>query len=166
MGFTMNDARFHISSPAFESGKAMPSKFAMKAVTGGKNISIPLVWENIPPGTKSFAVSIVDLHPIANKWVHWIIVDIPPPVTSLTEGASMSKTKPPKSREFINSFGEPGYGGPQPPKGSGVHKYEITVYALNVDSVQADIHSSLEKFKKALEGKVIGSASMIGLFER
>ena len=138
----------------------------MKAVLGGKNISIPLAWENAPKGTKSFAVTIVDLHPIANNWVHWIVVDIPPSVTALAEGASMSKNKPPKSHELMNSFGELGYGGPQPPKGSGAHKYEVTVYALSIDSVGLDVHSPLEKFRKVLVGKVLGLAKMVGVFER
>jgi hypothetical protein len=73
---------------------------------------------------------------------------------------------PAGSQELINSFGEIGYGGPQPPRGTGEHPYVITIYALKVEKLDLGVNASLSEFKKALEGKVIGSASVTGMYGR
>jgi hypothetical protein len=107
----------------------------------------------------------VDIHPIAQSWVHWLVINIPLQVTSLEEGASRSRM-PAGSKELVNSFGEIGYGGPQPPKGTGDHPYVVTVYALSVDRLDLRANALLPEFKKALEGKVTGSASITGFYGR
>ena len=103
-----------ISSAVFKDGEKIPIQYVMPGA-GGKNISIPLAWKNVPAGTKSFCLSIVDLHPVAQNWVHWLVINIPAQVTSIEEGAS-KKRMPKGSTELKNSLGDIGYGGPQPPK--------------------------------------------------
>ncbi len=153
-----------IISSAFKDGEKIPIQYVMVAA-GGKNLSIPLAWKNVPSGTKSFALSIVDPHPVAQNWVHWLIINIPANITSLSEGASRKKM-PLGATELRNSFGEIGYGGPQPPKGSGEHPYVITLYALNLEKLELGVNTSLAVFKKILEGKIIQSASLTGKYER
>jgi Raf kinase inhibitor-like YbhB/YbcL family protein len=157
--------KFSISSSAFEDGKSIPTKYASTYIPGGKNVSLPLSWSNAPAETKSFALSIVDLHPIANKWVHWLVINIPKSTSSLAESAS-TKQMPSGSKELYNSFGERGYGGPGPPKGSGMHTYEITLYALAVEKLDLSENSSLKAFMKAIEGKIVATAKMTGTYER
>ncbi len=151
-------------SPAFSDGGKIPLKYVMRPA-GGENLSPPLKWEGAPEGTKSFAVSCYDPHPIARNWVHWIVVNIPPDVTSLPEGAS-GKGMPPGSLELVNSFGFRGYGGPQPPPGSGDHPYVFTVYALSVDKVEVPDAPSIEEFEKAISPYVLDKASITGYFGR
>ena len=153
-----------ILSSAFKDGEKIPIQYVMPGA-GGKNISIPLAWKTVPPGTKSFALSIVDPHPVAQNWVHWLVINLPSSVTAIEEGASKRKM-PAGSMELKNSFGEIGYGGPQPPKGTGDHLYVVTLYALNVEKLNLGVDSSLAAFKKALEGKVIGTASLTGKYGR
>jgi len=153
-----------ITSAALKDGGKIPIQYVM-VPAGGKNISIPLSWKNAPPGTKSFALSIIDPHPVAQNWVHWFVINIPASTAFLSEGASR-KNMPGGAVELKNSFGETGYGGPQPPKGSGEHPYVITLYALNVETIELETSASLPAFKKALEGKVIQSTSITGKFER
>ena len=153
-----------ISSSAFRDGEKIPVQYVMPGA-GGKNISIPLAWKNVPPTTKSFALSIVDPHPVAQNWVHWLVINIPKDVTSLVEGAS-GKKMPAGSAELKNSFRDPGYGGPQPPKGTGDHPYVTTLYALNVEKLDLRGNVSLSAFKKAIEGKVVASASITGKYGR
>jgi len=153
-----------VSSAAFKDKGKIPVQHIMPGA-GGQNVSIPLTWKNVPPGTKYFALSIVDIHPIAQSWVHWLVINIPLQVTSLEEGASRSRM-PAGSKELVNSFGEIGYGGPQPPKGTGDHPYVVTVYALSVDRLDLRANALLPEFKKALEGKVTGSASITGFYGR
>jgi len=154
-----------ISSPVFQDGKPIPTKFAYHGVTGGKNISIPLVWSDAPAGTKSFALSIVDPHPVAGNWVHWFVVNIPASALSLSEGAS-SNNMPHGCKELYNTYGNLGYGGPEPPKGSGPHPYEVVLYALSSASLNISANATLQAFKKALEGNVIAFAKVTGIYER
>jgi Raf kinase inhibitor-like YbhB/YbcL family protein len=153
-----------ISSSAFKDGEKIPIQYVMPGA-GGKNISIPLKWKNVPAGTKSFVLSIVDPHPVAQNWVHWLVIHIQAQATAIEEGASKKKM-PIGSVELKNSFGDIGYGGPQPHKGTGDHPYVVTLYALNVEKLDLGANTSLSAFKKAIDGKVVGSASITGKYGR
>jgi Raf kinase inhibitor-like YbhB/YbcL family protein len=153
-----------ISSIAFKDGEKIPVNYVMPGA-GGKNISLPLAWRNAPSGTKSFALSMVDPHPVAQNWVHWLVINIPADAASLEEGASRKKM-PRGSVELENSVGEIGYGGPQPPKGTGDHPYVLTLYALSVEKLELGINVPLSAFKKALDGNILGSATITGKYGR
>src|SRR5512137_1963995 len=105
--YVLGGGVMEISSSAFKDGEKIPSQYVMPGA-GGKNISIPLAWKNVPPGTKSFALSIVDPHPVAQNWVHWLVIDLPANASSIDEGASRKKM-PSGSVELKNSFGDIGY---------------------------------------------------------
>ncbi len=154
-----------ISSPAFRDKGFIPTKYAHQGITGGKNISLPLEWSEVPPGTQSFALSIIDPHPVANNWIHWFVINIPSAIHSLREGAS-PKNLPSGAKELMNSYGEQGYGGPEPPKGSGPHPYETVMYALNVPAIDLSMNCSRTAFFKALEGNIIARAMITGIFEQ
>jgi Raf kinase inhibitor-like YbhB/YbcL family protein len=157
-------ATMKLTSTAFQDGGKIPLQYTMPGV-GGQNVSLPLSWADAPAGTQSFALSIIDPHPVANNWMHWLVVDIPAGATSLPEGASGQKM-PPGAVELTNSYGKPGYGGPQPPKGTGDHPYVVTLYALNVAKVEVRKNTNLADFKKALAGKVLATATITGYFGR
>jgi len=70
------------------------------------------------------------------------------------------------SVELKNSFGDIGYGGPQPPSGTGDHPYVFTLYAIGVKKLDLGANTSLSAFKKALEGKILGSATITGKYGR
>jgi Raf kinase inhibitor-like YbhB/YbcL family protein len=160
----LGGSNMEISSSAFKDGGKIPIQYVMPGA-GGKNISVPLSWKNTPSGTKSFALSMVDPHPVAQNWVHWLVINIPASATFLEEEASRKKM-PQGSMELKNSFGDIGYGGPQPPKGSGDHPYVFTLYALNVERLDLGTNTSLSAFNKALEGKIVGSATITGKYGR
>jgi Raf kinase inhibitor-like YbhB/YbcL family protein len=164
LGFPSAAHALVLTSPAFKDGGTIPGHYARPAA-GGHNMSIALEWTGAPEGTKSFAVSIVDFHPVAHKWVHWLVIDIPPNTASLREDAS-GKSMPSGAVELKNSFGTTGYGGPQPPKGSGPHPYVITVYALKSDTIDLAQNASLSDFQNAIKGKVIQQASITGHYEQ
>jgi Raf kinase inhibitor-like YbhB/YbcL family protein len=153
-----------LSSSAFQDGGKIPLPYVMPGA-GGKNISPSLTWSAPPAGVKSFALSVVDPHPVARNWVHWLVINIPATATSLEEGASGRKM-PPGALELKSSFGDPGYGGPQPPKGTGDHPYVFTLYALSVPQLDLPVSTNLASFQKALEGKVLATAMLTGYFGR
>jgi len=157
-------SKMEIMSSAFKDQDKIPVQYVMPGA-GGRNISVPLSWKNIPSGTKSFALSMVDPHPVAQNWVHWLMINIPANISSLEEGASR-KIIPAGCMELRNSFGDIGYGGPQPPKGTGDHPYVITIYALNVEKLDLGVNTSLSVFEKALEGRSLGSARLTGKYGR
>ena len=153
-----------ITSSAFQDGDKIPSQYVMPGA-GGQNVSVPLTWSGAPAGAQSFALAMVDPHPIARNWVHWLVIDLPQDSASIPAGAS-GKGMPQGAVELQNSFGETGYGGPQPPRGSGDHPYVFTLYALSVPKVEIGKSAGLAAFKQALEGKILATATLTGYFGR
>lgn len=100
----------------------------------GGNRSLALRWSGAPEGTQSYAVIIHDPDaPTGVGFFHWVVLDLPVATTSLPLGASGS-AMPEGAVEAHTDFGGAGYGGPCPPPGA-PHRYEATVYALDVPSV-------------------------------
>ena len=152
-------------APASSGAKsAIPAKYAMKGVAGGENVSIPYAWGLASTRTKSFALTLVDRHPMAGNWVHWMVIDIPASVTCLPEGVSGSTRVPAGTRELKNSFGTVGYGGPQPPARSGPHDYVATLYALDVPSLDLSADATLAQFERAVAQHTVGSETCRGWF--
>ncbi len=143
-----------LSSSAFKDAQAMPFKYAR----AGQNVSPPLAWENAPQGTKSFALAVVDRHPVARNMIHWLVIDIDANVTSLKEGASGSARMPAGSRELK------AYVGPFPP--SGTHDYEFTLYALKTEKLDLPKQVSLETFTNAAEQSSLATAKLVGKFTK
>jgi Raf kinase inhibitor-like YbhB/YbcL family protein len=153
-----------ITSSAFQDGGKIPGQYVMPGA-GGQNVSVPLTWSGAPAGAQSFALAMVDPHPIARNWVHWLVIHLPQDSASIPEGAS-GQTMPKGAVELQNSFGETGYGGPQPPRGSGDHPYVFTLYALSVPKIEIGKSAGLAGFKQALEGKILATATLTGHFGR
>jgi Raf kinase inhibitor-like YbhB/YbcL family protein len=153
--------------PILRAGKFIPTRHANRGVRGGDNISLPVTWNDPPPATESFLLLIVDRHPMAHDWLHWCVMNIPASDRAIPENVSRaSGPLPPSCVQLRNSFGEFGYGGPQPPKGSGPHEYEITVHALNVATLPLAPSATLSDITKALSGRILASASTSGYFEQ
>jgi hypothetical protein len=153
--------------PALLSGKYFPNKYSHRSVQGGQNISPPVLWGEVPPGTRSFVLSIIDRHPAARNWVHWYVINIPHTLREISERASGDRAKmPPGSMELRNSFGDLGYGGPSPSKNSGPHEYGISVLALSVDSLPVGPYSTPEECEEEMHGNVLARASAAGIFQR
>jgi Raf kinase inhibitor-like YbhB/YbcL family protein len=99
---------------------------------GGENISPELSWRGAPAGTKSFVLTMIDISVQPSRWSHWIVVDLPTTATALARGA---KTLPSGARTIASNFGDASYDGPCPPSGSGVHEYQLTLWALPVTTI-------------------------------
>lgn len=135
----------------------------------GENLSPQLSWENVPEGTKSFAVTMYDPDaPTGSGWWHWVVFDIPENITELAEGAGdVSKGIAPKGSIQSNTdMGQPGFGGPCPPEGSGFHAYIITVYALKCKNLGLDKNAGPAMVGFYLSQNIIEKASLIFYFKR
>ena len=113
----------YLKSPSLEEGSRMPAKHSLN----GGNLSPELSWGDFPAGTKSFAVTCYDPDaPTGSGWWHWVALDIPSNVTTLSEGAKLAAP----ARELTTDYGTKGFGGACPPSGHGMHRYVFTVWAL------------------------------------
>jgi Raf kinase inhibitor-like YbhB/YbcL family protein len=155
----------YVRSSAFSDRGRIPDPF-VGVRSGGSNRSFPLEWSGAPTGTASFALAVVDHAPVARMFVHWLVVDIPPQTSSTPEGASMTPAMPAGARELRTTYGTPGYGGPNPPAGTGDHPYVVTLYALSVPKLEIGDDVTLQQFESTLEGKVLASATVTGMFSR
>jgi Raf kinase inhibitor-like YbhB/YbcL family protein len=143
---------FGLKSPAFDDGQEMAQKYGKKA----ENVSPPLEWDGTPEGTKALALACVDIHPVARNYVHWLVADIDPQLSSLPEGAA-------SDRNSGFSEIEP-YAGPFPP--SGTHDYEFTLYALRADRLGVRPGATLQEFRQAASQNSLATATLIGKFTK
>jgi Raf kinase inhibitor-like YbhB/YbcL family protein len=102
--------------------------------------------------------------PTGSGWWHWVVVNVPPTVTSLPQGAGSGKAGLPDGAVQVRTdFGVPGYGGAAPPAGR-VHRYVFTIYALDVPTldVTADASPALVGFM--VHHHQLASASLTALY--
>jgi Raf kinase inhibitor-like YbhB/YbcL family protein len=156
--------KMRLYSQAFKDGDRIPLKYVMP-LAGGQNVSPPLTWEGVPSEAKSLVLLCYDPHPVAKNWVHWIVINIPPEVTGLPEGAS-TKAMPKGAVELKNSFGFVGYGGPQPPPGTGDHPYVFVLFALSQKTVKLPDKPSYDQIISVIKPYVIAEAKITGYFGR
>jgi Raf kinase inhibitor-like YbhB/YbcL family protein len=126
---------------------------------GGQNRSPELVWSGAPPGAKSFVVTAIDTSVRPNFWSHWIVVDLPPATTRLPAGAAQL---PNGARAVAGNFGDVGYAGPCPPKGSGVHTYEFTVWALPTPRFEVAPDANARALAERLQRTALAHATLVG----
>jgi Raf kinase inhibitor-like YbhB/YbcL family protein len=137
-GFASGANAMTLTSPDIKSGGEIAEEQVYKGgeCTGG-NVSPALSWSGAPPGTKGFAVSVLDTDapggPLRSASWHWWVVNLPADATGLPKGAGTGRPKVP----LRNTNFEMGYVGPCPPPGK-PHHYQFTVYALDVELGSVD----------------------------
>ncbi len=135
----------------------------------GKNISPQLSWVGTPAGTRSFAITIHDENaPTGSGWWHWLIFDIPAGTGELKADAGnpAKGIAPGGAIQSTTDFGQPGYGGPCPPEGSGIHKYTITIYALKTEKLGLDSKANPALVGFYLQQNVIEKASLVFYYKK
>jgi Raf kinase inhibitor-like YbhB/YbcL family protein len=130
---------------------------------GRENISPQLSWSGAPAGTKSFALTLIDISVKPSQWSHWIVVGLPPQATSLARG---TKTFPGGAKVIPSNFGDASYDGPCPPNGSGVHEYQLTIWALSTPTVSFATDMKAIDLSGALAKIAIDHASLTGFVKR
>ena len=87
-----------------------------------------MTWSDAPSGTKSFAITVYDPDaPTESGFWHWLVTDIPVSINALARGENVKKLG---AKVFRNDYGNFEFGGGCPPVGHGMHRYQITVWAL------------------------------------
>jgi len=149
---------FTIRSSAFSWGEMIPRRHTCE----GENLSPALEWFDPPPSTRSFALIVDDPDAPAGAWNHWLLWDIPAETAGIAEAFVPGRL----GVSGLNDFNRPGYGGPCPPRGHGVHRYFFTLYALNVSSIGLPGGSARPALNRALQGRIIAETNLLGRYER
>ncbi|MCA9490020.1 MAG: YbhB/YbcL family Raf kinase inhibitor-like protein [Alphaproteobacteria bacterium] len=175
------------------------SHFAFSA-----NTNPHLAWDGVPEGTRSFVVICVD-HDVpsvgtdvnqegrtVDVWLprvpfyHWVLVDLPPSLRSIAEGAHASGVTvggkapgptPDGGLQGVNDYtgwfaGNPdmggtyaGYDGCGPPwNDERLHGYRFQVHALDVETLGLSGAFTGPDVVAAMAGHVLATAELIGLY--
>ena len=148
-----------VTSPAFAERSMIPSKYTCD----GRNISPPLKWDNVPSGTKTFALISDDPDAPVGVWVHWVMWNIPADTKELAENLPTEKNLPNGSQQGITDFQRHGYGGPCPP--SGTHRYYFKVYALDTE-LDLPNTSTKKDLLKAIHGHILAQGQLMGKYKK
>lgn len=152
-----------ITSPAFTDGGAIPRHYTCQ----GEDVSPPLAWSGVPDGARSLVLIVDDPDapdPARPKmtWVHWVLYDLPPSAIGLGENVAPSEL-PSGTRQGVNDWKRPGYGGPCPPVGR--HRYFFKLYAL--DTALGDLdHPTKADVERAMHGNVLTEAVLMGTYQK
>ena len=129
----------------------------------GENLSPPLAWSNVPEGTKSFALVMVDPEGRAPAGVsHMVLYGIPADVKGFAEG---ELSQP--SDKFVggkNLMGVGIYFGPGTPPNTDWHHYAFTLVATDLDPKALQPGMTREELADALKDHVKGSAGLVTRF--
>lgn len=141
-----------VKSSAFLENEFISSKYTCDGV----NINPEIVIDEIPAKTKSLAIIVLDSDSPNGTFCHWLMWDITP-MKSLKEDSA-------PGIQGRNSFGENKYNGPCPPTGK--HHYHFKVYALDTKLSSLPKTTDNSELEKAMNGHIIASGELIGLYKR
>lgn len=150
-----------LTCPDFPDGGRIPERFTCQ----GDDISPPLAWTGVPDGIAGFALICADPDAPAGTWYHWGLFDIPGSRRDL-RGALPADAEVEGMRQAVTDFRRPGYGGPCPPRGHGVHHYHFRLMALDVAQLPLDAGCHCRDVERAAEGHVVATALLIGTYSR
>jgi Raf kinase inhibitor-like YbhB/YbcL family protein len=199
-----------VSVDTFKDGEMIPNKYAfcMPAAQGhtapGANFSPSISWSQGPRGTKSYAIVLYDTDSPAEQrekinkdgitmtsaiprktFFHWVLIDIPPRIRSLEEGAESDarvvhgKPATPAAAGVrgLNDYTKVtansdamkgqyyGYDGPCPPWNDKiVHHYHFAVFALSVKSLNLPQDFDGGDALEVMKNKILAQGEVVGLY--
>jgi Raf kinase inhibitor-like YbhB/YbcL family protein len=142
-------------SPAFRNGEPLPEKYGYTR----QNVNPPFQIDGIPSNTQSLVLIMDDpdaLKPAGKVWDHWMVWNIPPTVNKIPEGWN-----PADAVEGTNSYGNTGYGGPNPPDKK--HTYRFKLYALDT-LLELPSSSTKKEIGQAMNHHILAQTQLEGTY--
>lgn len=157
-----------LTSSAWKDGGVIPSKHAQP----GDDVSPPLAWDRVPEGTESFVLIMRDLDGITvngtDIHLYWMLWNIPKDARALPEKIAEIEELADGTRQISTSG--PWYRGPFAPPPGPTHHYAFELYALSakldVPAVGQSPGATESAVRTAMEGKILGKGTLLGLFKR
>jgi Raf kinase inhibitor-like YbhB/YbcL family protein len=150
-----------LRSNAFNDGATIPRQFTRE----GEDLSPPLGWNEAPAEARSFVMLCDDPDAPSGMWHHWAAYDIPVQCTELPTGAAAQAVAL-GFQQALNDFGQPGYGGPYPPRNDGPHRYRFHLFALSVGHLEVRKAPSCQQVEREARKHLLAEAVLTGLYER
>jgi Raf kinase inhibitor-like YbhB/YbcL family protein len=150
-----------LTSPAIVSGGEIPAQYTCD----GTDISPPLTWSGVPNGAQSLVLVVEDPDAPSGTFRHWAVFDIPAGARGLDAGYSAARPAT-GFHEARNDFGKPGYGGPCPPKGHGLHHYHFRLFAISRPTLDLNPPATALSVLTAAQPYVIERAELVGTYRR
>ncbi len=150
-----------LTSHAFDQGEGIPKKYSCE----GDDVSPGLRWAGVPEGTKSLLLVCDDPDAPGGTFHHWAVYNIPPDRDGLPEGFGPESLEG-GLRQAVNDFGRPGYGGPCPPRGHGLHHYHFRLSALSEPNLPVGPDASCVEVQEAARPYEISFVELVGTYER
>ncbi len=147
-----------LQSSAFAHRSAIPRRFTCD----GENLSPPLTWSDAPKGTRSYVLLCDDPDAPGGTWHHWAVYDIPANEAGLVESAAQNF----KLKQATNDFRKPGYGGPCPPPGHGIHHYHFRLIALSTDHLRVRANAPCRDVEREARKFALAEATLVGMYQR
>ncbi len=149
-----------LTSSDFQTGGVIPVQFTCE----GDDISPALSWQDAPPETESFVLTVRDPDaPKAGGFTHWVVYNIPATVSHVERNLRKQPIMPGLGLQGKNDAGEVGYTGPCPP--SGRHRYFARLFALDTE-LKLEPATSHEEVRSAMEKHILGRAELMGAYEK
>lgn len=138
-----------LSSPAFADGASIPVAYSRD----GENVNPPLRVSGVPERTGSLALVVDDPDAPGGPFVHWLVWNIDPAVRDIPPGWD------PDATVGENDFGNRGYDGPDPPRGT--HTYRFKLYALST-RLDLPTKTTMRELGRAMAGSVLAATQLTG----
>lgn len=158
-----------LTSPNFTDGGKLPAKHAGALKTNpncvGENVSPALAWNDPPEGTKSFAFVVYD--PDGGRGLgvyHWVAYGIAADRRGFAEGEVGQP-----SDKFVagkNTAGLDFYLGPCPPANTGLHHYNFSLIATDLEPGALPPGLTRDELVEKLKGHAKGVGTIVALFGR
>ncbi len=149
-----------LTSPVFQEGKPIPVRYTCD----GDNVSPPLQWSNLPPGTQSIALLCEDPDSPSGAFAHWVLYGLPAGTAELGEGVPTEEELANGAKQGVNSARSVGYYGPCPPQGK-PHRYVFRIYALDAN-LPAQTGASRADLLRAVQGHILAEGQLMGTYAR
>ncbi len=144
-----------LTSPKFKHMGVIPKKYTCQ----DEEVNPPLQISGVPQDAKSLALIVIDPDaPMGIMVTHWVIFNLNPTTTEISEGSSIEEGMVGK-----NMRGKNKYMGPCPPRGT--HRYIFKLYALDT-LLNLDSKNRKKKVIKAMNGHIIEKTELIGTYSK
>jgi Raf kinase inhibitor-like YbhB/YbcL family protein len=149
-----------LQSVAFAADDPIPVTYTCS----GDNKSPALSWSGLPAEAKTLALIVRDPDAPMGSYVHWVLYNLPANLTGLPAAVPATPTIPQGGEQGVNGSGRSGYQGPCPPPGP-AHHYHFRLYALD-RKLNLAAGANADEVERAMNGHVISSTDLVGVFAR
>lgn len=159
-----------LTSPGLADGATLPAAQVFNGFgCSGDNQSPALSWSGLPKGTQSLAITLYDPDaPTGSGWWHWVVYDLPTTSNGLpaNAGSSGSKGLPAAAVQGRTDYGVAAFGGACPPTGAKPHRYQLTLYALDVAKLPVPAEATAAMVGFFLNAHALDKASLTWYYGR